>query len=66
MTRVIVDPQLCDSTGLCSAIAPEVFELTERDELVVHAEGAELADWITLEQAARACPKLAITLRDLP
>jgi ferredoxin len=62
MTRVTVDPQACDSTGLCSAIAPEVFELTERDELLVHAEAAELADWVLLHEAARVCPKLAITV----
>jgi ferredoxin len=61
---VIVDYQSCDSTGLCSAIAPEVFELTDQDELRVHAEAADQADWQLLAEAARACPKLAITLQD--
>jgi ferredoxin len=61
---VVVDYQSCDSTGMCSAIAPEIFELTDRDELRVHDEAAERADWRLLEEAARACPKLAITLRD--
>lgn len=64
MNRVVIDYQSCDSTGLCSAIAPEIFELTERDELLVHAEAAEQADWQLLAEAARACPKLAITLED--
>jgi ferredoxin len=64
VTRVVVDFELCDSTGLCCALAPEIFELTNRDELRVHADAAEEADWQVLEEAARACPKLAISLRD--
>jgi len=38
---VVIDYESCDSTGLCSAIAPEIFELTERDELLVHAGGGQ-------------------------
>lgn len=62
--RVIVDFDRCDSTGLCTAIAPEVFELDEQDVLRLHTEALDQIDDQTLEQAARACPKLAITLQD--
>jgi ferredoxin len=62
--RVIIDPDRCDSTGLCAAIAPEVFEIDEQDELRIHTESLDQVDRQTLEQAARACPKLAITLGD--
>ncbi len=62
--RVIIDFDRWNSTGLCTAIAPEVFELDEREELQVDAESARLADGEQLEEAAHACPRQAITLQD--
>ncbi|MEV6304159.1 ferredoxin [Actinoplanes sp. NPDC051861] len=60
--RVTVDYDLCDSTGVCNSFAPEVFELDDEDLLHVRVPepGAEL--WPAVEEAARACPKLAILL----
>lgn len=62
--RVVVDFDRCDSTGLCAETAPEIFELGEDDLLHVRAEHPAEPDWAAAELAARACPKLAITLRD--
>jgi ferredoxin len=60
--RVIVDFDRCDSNGLCADLAPEVFRVDDDDLLEVRTDrpGAEL--WAAVEDAARACPKLAITL----
>jgi ferredoxin len=62
--RVLVDFDRCDSTGLCTAIAPEVFELDERDQLVVLTASPSPDQWAATEDAARSCPKLAIALVD--
>jgi ferredoxin len=62
--RVVVDFDRCDSTGLCAAIAPELFELDDDDRLHVRGEQVEPAQRRVAEEAAKACPKLAITVRD--
>jgi ferredoxin len=60
--RVVVDFDRCDSNGLCAEAAPELFELDADD--VLHIPGGELTPdrWRAAEEAARSCPKLAITL----
>ncbi|MDL4820286.1 ferredoxin [Actinomadura opuntiae] len=62
--RVIVDYDQCDGNGLCSELAPEIFELGGDDVLRVREghPGPEL--WQAAEDAAQACPKLAITLTE--
>jgi ferredoxin len=60
--RVIVDIDRCDSNGLCTEIAPELFRLDESDDLQVLVEYPAESDWGLAEKAARGCPKLAITL----
>jgi ferredoxin len=62
--RVVVDFDRCDSTGLCAELAPEIFELDEDDVLQVRAERPAPGQWRAAEDAARGCPKLAITLLD--
>ncbi|WP_433241212.1 ferredoxin [Streptosporangium sp. CA-135522] len=59
--RVIVDYDRCDGMGLCAGIAPEIFELDD-DMLHLRAERPADEHWPVAEEAARACPKLAITL----
>ena len=62
--RVVVDFDLCESNALCMAAAPEVFEVRDDDFLYVLNEEPpeELRDKV--EAAARACPKVAITIVD--
>lgn len=60
--RVIVEYESCDSNGLCAAAAPEVFEVRSDDFLYVLDERPASHLWASVETAARACPKLAITL----
>jgi ferredoxin len=62
MVRVVVDPDRCDSTGLCVVAAPEVFDLGDDDVLRVRAEYPPPEVWPAVDEAARSCPKLAITL----
>jgi ferredoxin len=62
--RVIVDYDLCESNALCMAAAPEVFEVRDDDFLYVLNEEPpeELRDKVVA--AAKACPKVAITIED--
>jgi ferredoxin len=59
-----VDRDRCDATGLCAAIAPELFQLDQDDVLLMRTPPPDKALWEVAEQAARACPKLAITVRE--
>ena len=60
--RVVVDFDLCESNAVCMGIAPEVFEVRDDDFLYILDEepGEELRDKV--EEAARRCPKQAITV----
>ena len=60
--RVVVDFDLCESNARCMEAAPEVFEVRDDDFLyVLHEEpGEELRGKV--EEAARRCPKQAITI----
>jgi ferredoxin len=62
--RVVVDFDLCESNALCMAAAPEVFEVRDDDFLYVLMDEPpeDLRDKV--EAAARACPKVAITIVD--
>ncbi|HLG67933.1 MAG TPA: ferredoxin [Acidimicrobiales bacterium] len=62
--KVVVDLNQCESNALCVGAAPEVFELGDDDQLRVLVEhpGPELHDRV--RQAARLCPKQAISLLD--
>ena len=60
--KVIVDYDICASTGACTQIAPEVFEVRSDGYLYVLIEepGEELRDKVT--QAADMCATAAITI----
>ena len=60
--RVVVEYESCDSNGLCMAAAPEVFEVRSDDFLYVLDDEPAPRLWASVEAAALACPKLAITL----
>ena len=62
--RVTVDFDLCESNGLCEAIAPEVFELDDDDYLVVKAEEVGEADLDAVRRAVASCPRAAISLQE--
>jgi ferredoxin len=62
--RVIVDFDVCASTGACMQVCPEVFEVRNDGYLYILQEepGEELRDKVT--QAADLCPTAAITIED--
>lgn len=62
--RVVVDFDLCESNALCMAAAPEVFEVRDDDFLYILDETPPEQLRAKVEEAVRACPKQAITLKD--
>lgn len=62
--KIVVDFNVCASTGACAQVAPEVFEVRSDGYLyVLHEEPpADLHDKV--RQAADLCPTAAITLVD--
>ena len=57
-----VDRDLCEANGVCTGIAPDVFDLNDEDELVLlqPEPPEEMRDRI--EQAVAPCPKTALSL----
>ncbi|HVM51932.1 MAG TPA: ferredoxin [Acidimicrobiales bacterium] len=62
--RVSVDLDRCEAHGVCTGIAPDVFELDDDDVLhVLLPEPPE--EWrAQVADAALRCPKQAITVTD--
>lgn len=60
--RVVVDFDLCESNAVCMGIAPEVFEVRDDDFLYVLQEEPPEELREKVEEAARRCPKQAITI----
>jgi ferredoxin len=60
--KITVNYDICASTGACTQIAPEVFEVRSDGYLYVLIEepGEELREKV--EQAADLCPTAAITV----
>jgi ferredoxin len=62
--RVKVDFDLCESNALCMAAAPEVFEVRDDDFLYILNETPPDDMRAQVEEAARRCPKAAISIVD--
>ena len=61
--RIFVDPAECIGSGMCTRIAPDVFELGEDDVSRVVATGPLEGELLALaEDAIACCPVEAITL----
>ncbi|MFM7270415.1 MAG: ferredoxin [Actinomycetes bacterium] len=60
--RISVNFDLCESNALCMGAAPEVFEVRDDGYLYVLQEEPDEALRTQVEEAARLCPKQAITV----
>jgi ferredoxin len=60
--KVVVNYDLCESNAVCMAVAPEVFEVRDDDFLYVLQEEPSEELRSKVEEAARRCPKQAITI----
>ena len=62
--KIVVDYNICASTGACCQIAPEVFEIRKDGYMYVLNESPEGANADLARQAADMCPTAAITIED--
>jgi len=62
--RVVVDLNQCEANGLCMGVAPEVFDLTDDDELVLLQEHPDESLRELVEEAVRQCPRQAISIEE--
>jgi ferredoxin len=60
--RVVVDYDLCESNAICMAVAPEVFEVDDDDNLNLLQEEPPEELRGKVEEAVRRCPKQARSL----
>ncbi len=59
MKKLKVDQSLCDGFKVCVSIAPDVFEINDKDKSYV--KNPKGADEQTIQQAIDACPMQAIS-----
>lgn len=59
--KVTVDEDMCRGHGVCSAVCPEVFSLTDDGYSEVIQPDVPPALAAKAQQAARSCPEHAIT-----
>ena len=62
--KVVIDWLRCDGNGACAVEAPEIFALTDDDELEVLLETPPEELRGKLQAALEACPKRAIAIED--
>ncbi|QNG38824.1 ferredoxin [Geodermatophilaceae bacterium NBWT11] len=62
--KVTVDWDLCDGNGVCAVEAPEHFEMTDDDELLVLKDDVSDGERAEVSSAVRVCPKRALALHD--
>ena len=60
--RVVVDYDLCESNAICMAVASEVFEVDDDDNLNLLQESPPEELRGKVEEAVRRCPKQALSL----
>jgi ferredoxin len=60
--KVVVDWDLCEANALCMDAAPEVFRVEEDDTLTVLVDDIPEDLRAKVENAARLCPRQAITI----
>ncbi|MFD4602974.1 ferredoxin [Streptomyces sp. NPDC058464] len=62
--KVHVDRDACQVSGLCTGLAPDVFELDERGDLVILDETPPPHQHDDVQEAVRSCPLQALFVTD--
>jgi len=62
MAKVSVDWDLCESNGICEAMAPDMFRLDDEDLLQVDDEAVTSDNRERVQRAVAGCPKSALSI----
>jgi ferredoxin len=62
--KILVDRDLCEANAVCVRWAPDVFRMDDENQMVIVNDrpGAELVEQV--KNAAKRCPRGAISLVD--
>ena len=60
--KVKADYDLCEANAMCEALAPDVFEIDEDDNLQILDDEVTDENRQRVEQAVAACPKAALSI----
>jgi ferredoxin len=62
--KVKADYDLCEANAMCEALAPDVFEVDDDDNLQILQPEVTDENRTRVEQAVAACPKAALSIVD--
>jgi len=62
--KILVDYDLCEANAKCMQVCPEVFEVDDDDNLILHKETVDDSLKAKVEEAIRICPRQALALAD--
>jgi ferredoxin len=60
--KITVDENRCTGVGICESIAPGFFEVGDDGALLLLREEFGEPDRADIEEAARSCPTLALSI----
>ncbi len=60
--KINVNYDLCEANAICMAVAPEVFEVRDDDNLYLLTEDPSEDLRPKIEEAVRRCPKQALSI----
>jgi ferredoxin len=63
--KVVVDYDQCESNGICEEVAPEVFHVSDEDDVLKLLQESPPEDLrAKVEEAVRRCPKRALSIQE--
>ena len=62
--KVVVNWTRCEGNGACMVEAPAIFDLDDKDMLIVLDETPPEAERKRLEDAVASCPRRALSIED--
>src|SRR4051794_14272909 len=63
--KIVVDRGECEANAVCAGILPEVFEVDDDDNLVVHEDHPPDDKLSKVREAVDSCPKRALALKEV-
>lgn len=62
--KIIIDPERCSGTGMCTSVAPELFTLNEEGRAEAILPDVPLALKESVDAAVVCCPMSAISVEE--
>lgn len=62
MKKIVPDWDLCEANGICEAMAPDIFEINDDDQLDIHDDVVTDENQARVERAVAGCPKSALSI----